>query len=50
MKDLSVSNFQLVADSLDSLRDLIELIASDKTVPAYEPVKEVYKVKYECFI
>ncbi|OXU30353.1 hypothetical protein TSAR_015882 [Trichomalopsis sarcophagae] len=41
MKDLSVSNFQLVADSLNSLRELIESIASDKTVPAYEPVKEV---------
>lgn len=49
IKDLSVSNFQLVADSLDSLKDLIESIASDKTVPDYEPVKEVCKVIYESF-
>ncbi|XP_014207141.1 uncharacterized protein LOC106638489 isoform X2 [Copidosoma floridanum] len=41
ISDLSVSNFQLVADSLDSLKELIEYIASDKTTPNYES-KETY--------
>ena len=34
--ELRVSNFQLVADSLDSLRDLTEFISSDRTVPGQD--------------
>lgn len=41
LSDLSYSNFQLVADSLDSLKDLTEYITSDKTVPDFLAEKDV---------
>ncbi|KAJ8686887.1 hypothetical protein QAD02_022681 [Eretmocerus hayati] len=42
LNDLSASNFQLVADSLESLKDLTEYIATDKTVPGLEIRREDY--------
>ncbi|XP_058796196.1 uncharacterized protein LOC131667042 [Phymastichus coffea] len=40
--DLSVSNFQLVADSLDSLKDLTDYVISDKTVPDFITEKDYF--------
>lgn len=47
LNDLSVSGFQLVADSLDSLKDLTESINADKTVPGLDIKKDVSCVHLE---
>lgn len=41
LNDLGVSSFQLVADSLDSLKELTESINADKTVPGLDIKRDV---------
>jgi hypothetical protein len=50
INDLSVSNFQLVADSISSLNDLIQYITFDKTTPGSNVTKEVSTSLFASYI